>query len=333
MIQIHVIQPEEADQRLDRWFRRRFPQVTQGRLERMLRKGQLRVDGKRAKSSLRLAEGQTVRIPPLAEVGEAALPRARQTFHLTDEEAERLRARVLFRDDWVIALDKPAGLAVQGGSKTSRHLDDMLDALRFDSDERPRLVHRLDRDTAGVLLLARTAEAARHLGASFKKNEPRKIYWALVAGTPAKLRGAIDAPLGKERFGQSEKMTTTAADARPALTRWMKVASKGREVTWLALRPMTGRTHQLRAHCHALGHPILGDGKYGGRRAFPEKLELPKQLFLLAREIALPHPEDGTTLRVQAPLPPHFHAAFDNLGFDPGDLAAEEAALWLGEKH
>src|SRR5690625_641841 len=277
MIRTHVITAEEADQRLDRWFRKRFPEVTQGRLERMLRTGQIRVDGKRAKSNFRLEEGQRLRIPPLEQSVQTRPSTRRTPPPVSAEEAADLRARILYRDDWIIALDKPAGLAVQGGSKTSRHLDGMLDALRFDSDERPRLVHRLDSDTAGVLLLARTAEAARHLGASFKKNEPRKIYWALVAGTPAKLRGAIDAPLGKERFGQSATMTTTAADARPGLTRWMKVASKGREVTWLALRPMTGRTHQLRAHCHAQGHPILGDGKYGGRRAFPEKLELPKQ--------------------------------------------------------
>lgn len=332
MVQTRVIPDEEADQRLDRWFRKHYPQVTHGRLEKLLRTGQVRVDGKRAKGSLRLTAGQEVRIPPLGEAPSPPKPSPSRHRELSAEEIEELRARVLFRDDWVIAIDKPAGLAVQGGSGTSRHLDGMLDALRFDADERPRLVHRLDRDTAGVLLLARTAEAARRLGGSFKSDAPRKLYWALVAGVPERRRGAIDAPLGKQGGAGGEKMTTTAPDARPALTRWMTVATRGRQASWLALRPMTGRTHQLRVHCLALGHPILGDGKYGGRSAFPERLPVPKQLFLLAREIALPHPEDGTTLRVQAPLPPHFRDAFDLLGFDPGDLVAEDAAQWLGEK-
>ncbi|HLS69115.1 MAG TPA: RluA family pseudouridine synthase [Kiloniellales bacterium] len=332
MIRTHVITAEEADQRLDRWFRKRFPEVTQGRLERMLRTGQIRVDGKRAKSNFRLEEGQRLRIPPLEQSVQTRPSTRRTPPPVSAEEAADLRARILYRDDWIIALDKPAGLAVQGGSGTSRHLDGMLDVLQDDADERPRLVHRLDRDTAGVLLLARTARAARHLGASFKADEPRKIYWALVAGVPARLRGVIDAPLGKQRMGRAEKMAPSAPETRTARTRWMKVASKGQQASWLALRPMTGRTHQLRAHCLAMGHPILGDGKYGGRAAFPHRLSLPKQLFLLARELAVPHPEDGMTLRVQAPLPAHFQEAFTQLGFDPEDMAAEDAARWLGEK-
>lgn len=332
MVQTRLVSAEEADQRLDRWFRKHFPQVTQGRLEKLLRTGQVRVDGKRAKSSLRLLAGQEVRIPPLGEASAGNPPSPPRQPRLSEEDSKALQARVLFRDDWVIAIDKPAGLAVQGGSRTHRHLDGMLDALRFGSDERPRLVHRLDRDTAGVLILARTPEAARRLGEAFRSDEPRKLYWALVSGVPEKRRGAIDAPLGKERGAAGERMTVTAPEARPALTRWMKVDSRGRQASWLALRPLTGRTHQLRAHCLALGHPILGDGKYGGRDAYPESLALPKQLFLLAREIALPHPEDGMTLRVQAPLPSHFREAFNLLGFDPADRSADAAAEWLGEK-
>lgn len=332
MIETRTIAADEADQRLDRWFRKHYPQVGQGRLEKLLRTGQVRVDGKRARGNLRLSAGQQVRIPPLGEGRAAPLPKPIRKLAISDAEAEELRARVLFRDDWVLAIDKPAGLAVQGGSGTARHLDGLLDALTFDAHERPRLVHRLDRDTAGVLLLARTAEAARRLGATFKTDEPRKLYWALVAGAPAKPRGMIDAPLGKQRGAKGEKMSSAAADARPAVTRWASVASKGKLASWLALRPLTGRTHQLRAHCLALGHPILGDGKYGGRKAFPERLALPKQLFLLAREIALPHPEDGLTLRVQAPLPEHFRQAFGALGFDEEDPAAEQAAAWLAEK-
>lgn len=330
MIETRTVAAEEAEQRLDRWFRRHFPQLGHGRLEKLLRTGQVRVDGRRAKGSLRLTAGQQIRIPPLGEEAGAAPVEPRRPA-VSEAEAAELRARVLYRDDWLIALDKPAGLAVQGGSGTTRHLDGLLDALTFGAAERPRLVHRLDRDTAGVLLLARSAEAARRLGAAFRDDAPRKLYWALVAGRPAKPRGAIEQPLGKQRGPGGERMGSAAADARPALTRWATVA-EGRHASWLALRPHTGRTHQLRAHCLALGHPILGDGKYGGKAAFPERLALPKRLFLLAREIALPHPEDGTTLRVQAPLPPHFREAFAGLGFDPDDPAAERAAAWLGEK-
>ncbi|MDF2095023.1 RluA family pseudouridine synthase [Aquibaculum arenosum] len=331
MIETRVITPEEADQRLDRWFRKSYPQVTHGRLEKLLRTGQVRVDGKRAKGNLRLTAGQEIRIPPLGESAGAPV-RSPTRARPSDQEAEALRARVLYRDDWVIAIDKPAGLAVQGGSNTPHHLDGLLDALIFDGKERPRLVHRLDRDTAGVLLLARTTEAARRLGAAFKSDAPCKIYWALVAGLPEKPRGMLNLPLGKLPGPKGEKMSSEAPDAKPATTRWSTVAKRGQSAAWLALRPLTGRTHQLRAHCEAMGHPILGDGKYGRRKAFLTQPELPKQLFLFAREIVLPHPEDGMTLRVQAPLPPHFQTAFAALGFDPDDTAAERAADWLTEK-
>jgi len=254
---------------------------------------------------------------------------ARPAVTLNEAEAEALRARVLFRDAWVIALDKPAGLAVQGGSGQTRHLDAMLDVLCFGADERPRLVHRLDRDTAGVLLLARTAEAARRLGESFKSDAPRKLYWALVAGTPGKPRGVISLPLGKLGGPGGERMSPDAPDAKPAETRFALVAAKGKKASWLALRPLTGRTHQLRAHLAAFGLPILGDGKYGGKSAFPELPGLPGQLMLLAREIALPHPEDGTTLRVLAEPPAHFLEGLAALGFNGQARAADDAAAWL----
>ncbi len=316
----------EADgQRLDRWFKQHFPQVTHGRLEKMLRKGEIRVDGRRVKASARLESGQVVRVPPLPPAEAVAAERASPP-PVSAEEAASLQAAVLYKDENVIAIDKPAGLAVQGGSGQRRHLDGMLDALRFGAAERPRLVHRLDRDTAGVLLLARNAPAARSLTAAFRGKDTQKVYWALVAGEPAERRGLIDLPLAKQARGtgasggHGEAVAPDEAEGKDARTLFQVVQShrarkSGEKVTWLVLLPLTGRTHQLRVHCAAMGTPIVGDGKYGGRGAFPESLSGAKTLHLLARELALPDPEDGTTLRVAAPLPPHMAATWKALGF------------------
>jgi 23S rRNA pseudouridine955/2504/2580 synthase len=314
--------------RLDRWFRQHFPQLTHGRLEKLLRKGEIRVDGRRAKASARLEAGQVVRVPPLPEAPPPAPPRG-AAVPASAREAAALQAAVLYRDDHIIALDKPAGLAVQGGSGQRRHLDGMLDALRFGAAERPRLVHRLDRDTAGVLLLARDAPTARALTAAFRGKETQKIYWALVAGVPPERRGLIDLPLSKQaqelrvgelRVGGGEAMAGDAESGKPARTLFQVVQSYRHAATWLVLVPLTGRTHQLRVHCAAMGTPIVGDGKYGGREAFPEALAkagaAPKILHLLARELALPDPEVGTTLRIAAPLPPHMAATWAALGFE-----------------
>lgn len=306
-------------QRLDRWFRQHFPQVTHGRLEKMLRKGEIRVDGRRVKASARLESGQVVRVPPLPEAPPPA-PSDAAAPAVSAREAKALQASVLYKDDNVIAVNKPAGLAVQGGSGQRRHLDGMLDALRFGSDERPRLVHRLDRDTAGVLLLARNAPAARSLTAAFRGKDTQKIYWALVAGEPAERRGLIDLPLAKQAQKRGEAMAPDEDAGKPARTLFHVVESQrdkasGERVSWLLLLPLTGRTHQLRVHCAALGTPIVGDGKYGGRAAFPGFLAEAKTLHLVARELALPDPEVGTTLRVTAPLPPHMAATWQALGF------------------
>ncbi|WP_051609481.1 RluA family pseudouridine synthase [Fodinicurvata fenggangensis] len=330
MVENRKIEDSEAEQRLDRWFKRHYPGLSHGRLEKLLRKGQVRVDGRRAKASTRLESGQVVRVPPLGMDSQSTERPKRSAPEPSAREAADLKARILYQDDWVMAIDKPAGLAVQGGSGQHRHLDGFLDLLQFEKSERPRLVHRLDRDTAGVLLLARTAEAARRLAASFKRDEPLKLYWALVVGSPDPDKGEIDLPLAKSGTTGREKMETQGADARSAVSRYATIARSGKQVTWLALRPLTGRTHQLRAHCSAIGHPILGDGKYGGRQAFPDKPWKPESLMLLAREITLPHPDDGTTLRVTAPLPSHFEAAFGKLGFQSETGYALKAADILG---
>jgi len=306
----------DAGLRLDRWFRREFPALTHGRLEKLLRKGEIRLDGRRAKGAARLQAGQVVRVPPLGDAGGSAPGKKAAPAKVSEEDAAALRAAVLHRDDCLIALDKPAGLAVQGGSGQRRHLDAMLDTLRFDAEEAPRLVHRLDKDTSGVLLLGRSRLAAKALTEAFRDRTARKIYWALVAGTPPKARGRIAKALAKGHAGGREKVVAGLPEGREAVTLYQVVQRSDRKAAWLALMPLTGRTHQLRAHCALLGAPILGDGKYGGQGAYLEKPALPRRLMLHAQELAILHPEDGTTLRVAAPLPEDMDEAFSLLGFD-----------------
>jgi 23S rRNA pseudouridine955/2504/2580 synthase len=334
-VEMVTVGSDEAGDRLDRWFKRRYTMVTQGQIEKLLRTGQVRLDGKKVKSSARVEAGQIVRVPPMSGVpaGEAGkAPRAVRTPGISSKDIKELQDAVLFRDDWVLAINKASGLAVQGGTGQSRHLDAMLDGLIFERSERPRLVHRLDRDTSGVLLLARTAAAARDLTAAFRGKDARKIYWAVVAGKPLKARGVIDIPLGKTTSaGGMEKVGPMETGGKTAITLYQTIATgKGaaRGLTWLALMPLTGRTHQLRVHCAELGMPIVGDGKYGGKQAFPAKPDFPGRLMLHAREIAVPHPDDGTTLRVTAPLPAEMAEAWHAFRFDArhGDDIANDLA-------
>ena len=309
------IAPEDGDQRLDRWFKRHYPALGHGRLEKLLRTGQIRVNGKRARAGTRLEPGDRVRVPPLPDLGEASAPR-RAAPPPDDADAEMVRAAVIYRDGDMIALNKPPGLPVQGGSRVARHLDGMLEALRFDAPEAPRLVHRLDRDTSGVLLLARHTTAARALTALFRGRQLHKLYWALVVGVPKPAQGRIDAPLAKRQVGGGERVIATAEGGQRAITDYTLVEAAGRRLSWLALMPRTGRTHQLRAHTASVfGHPVVGDGKYGGEAAFPAGFE--PRLHLHARALALPRPGKRTPLVVTAPLPPHMAAAWRFLGFDP----------------
>jgi 23S rRNA pseudouridine955/2504/2580 synthase len=222
---------------------------------------------------------------------------------------------VLYRDEEVLAIDKPAGLAVQGGTETTHHLDGMLDALRFEASERPRLVHRLDKDTSGVLLLARTARAAAWLAEAFRRKETRKLYWAVVVGVPRPTEGKIDMALEKLPGRMGERVVPDE-EGRRAVTRYAVVEHAGKKAAWLALMPVTGRTHQLRAHCAAIGTPILGDGKYGGAEAFLTGSGLPRQLHLHARRIRVPRPQ-GAWIDVTAPLPPHMRTTWSFFGFNP----------------
>lgn len=317
-----AVTADEADLRLDRWFRRHYPGLTHGRLEKLLRTGQVRVDGRRAKASQRLSAGQTVRVPPQAAGEIKPPPRPAATG---ERDAGFIREAVIHRDDDVIALDKPAGLAVQGGSRTARHIDGMLDALVFEGKERPRLVHRLDRDTSGVLLLARNARMAARLGEAFRGRRVRKIYWALVAGVPELEQGRIDLPLGKKPGPRGERMATDAEEGQRAVTLYRVIERVGDHAAWLALWPLTGRTHQLRAHCAAIGTPVVGDAKYGGAAAFLPADGVARQLHLHARELALPHPSGRGELRVKANLPPHMAETWRHFGF-PADTDGDPFA-------
>ncbi len=317
------IAPEDGDQRLDRWFRRHYPALGHGRLEKLLRTGQIRVNGKRARAGTRLAPGDRVRVPPLPDRNEGQ-ERRRPAPPIDEADAEMVQAAVIYRDADMIALNKPPGLPVQGGSHVARHLDGLLGALRFDAAEAPRLVHRLDRDTSGVLLLARHAAAARDLTALFRSRSLRKLYWGLVVGVPKPPQGRIDAPLAKRQVGAGERVVATVQGGQRAITDYALIETAGRRLSWLALMPRTGRTHQLRAHTASVfGHPVVGDGKYGGEAAFPAGFE--PRLHLHARALELPRSGRKAPLVLTAPLPPHMAAAWRFLGFDPAPAGDEFA--------
>lgn len=320
-----AVTADDAEIRLDRWFKRHYPDLGHGQLQKLLRSGQVRVDGRRAKANVRLETGQEIRVPPAAAQARQAAP-AKKTGKPPSEKEQRarqeLRERVIHSDDHVLALDKPAGLAVQGGSGIETHVDGMLDALRFGAKERPRLVHRLDRDTSGVLLLARTAKAATALTKAFAARQTEKTYWAIVCGLPELRQGRINAPLSKGGPAGQERVGIDEVNGQRAVTDYQVLDAAGRQAALLALRPLTGRTHQLRAHCLAMGTPILGDGKYGGREAFLGGIELAKQVHLHARRIVIAHPGGGK-LEVAAPLPPHFAASMKTLGFEGDDYDEE----------
>ena len=334
-VQKLTIDTDEPEQRLDRWFRKQFPHITQGRIEKMCRKGEIRVDGARAKSATRVAPGQEIRVPPLPDMDRPATSDPK----LSDADAEMIRAAVIYKDDHVLALNKPPGLPVQGGSKLTRHIDALAPALQFEKTEPPRLVHRLDKDTSGVLLMGRTAAAASKLAESFRHKATRKIYWALVGGVPQPKIGTIKYGLvkspGHGKQGEGEKMRAIHPDkvreiagAKRAETDYATLCFLAQRAAWMALVPITGRTHQLRAHMAAIGHPIMGDGKYGG--SAQENLgdgwgaglggELSRKLHLHARSISLEHPFTGKSLHLSAELPAHMKKTWEFLGWTEQDV-------------
>jgi 23S rRNA pseudouridine955/2504/2580 synthase len=316
-VQLVTVSENDEGVRLDRWFKRQFPGLGHGHLEKMLRKRQIKVDGGRAKTSTRLEAGQEIRIPPLDPIlSESMGPKA---LSVSPADVADLQGRVLYRDKDVLAINKPAGLAVQGGSNTRRHLDGMLDVLQFDSEERPRLVHRLDKDTSGVLLLGRNARSTAALTEAFREKETGKTYWALVYGEPAKQSGQISFSLAKRQSQtpgkRGERVEVDMVNGKPAVTNY-KVLDvtefKGMTLSWVRLEPLTGRTHQLRVHMAAMGSPIVGDGKYSDGRMVPEGFS--KNLYLHAQKIRLPGSK-GKSGDIEAPLPPHMIEVWDKLGF------------------
>jgi 23S rRNA pseudouridine955/2504/2580 synthase len=319
-VETRTVSDDEADIRLDRWFRRHFPGVPQSAIQKLCRTGQVRVDGHRAETSTRLSPGQDIRIPPLPPPPTATAGKA-PPRPVTPADAADLLRRVIYKDAFIIVLNKPHGLPVQGGPGITRHLDGMLDALRFDSPHRPRLVHRLDRDTSGVLLLARTPGVAAKLAAAFRGRDIEKTYWAVVAGRPVPPEGRIDLPLVRIGGGRGERSAPASRDdpeATRAITDYRTLDHAARKLAWLELKPLTGRMHQLRVHCVALRAPILGDTKYhepDQNNAFSATVEgLSSELHLHARALRLPHP-DGGFLVVEADLPPHMAETFRVLGF------------------
>jgi len=322
------IPEKEGGQRLDRWLRNRYPGLGQGKLQKLLRTGQIRVDGARAKAGDRVDAGQSIRIPPNIESPRdqtAAQKRSRNQMDAEDVEriGNDLKDRVLYMDDNVLAIDKPYGLAVQGGTGTKNHVDGVLDRLKLGAGERPRLVHRLDRDTTGVLLLARNRQAAVHLGDIFKARDTRKIYWALVDGHPRHDEGLIDAPLSKLPGKHGERMRVDFDDGKHAETRFRVIDHAGKAISWLELEPFTGRTHQLRVHCEVLETPIVGDPKYGrGATSDLAPAGIEARLHLHAHRLIVPY-SDKKVIDVIAPLPAHMQDSWSRLGFDAKDDQAQ----------
>jgi 23S rRNA pseudouridine955/2504/2580 synthase len=300
--------------RLDRWFKRHLPDASFNIVSRWARTGQLRVDGARATPGDRIQAGQVIRVPP-AEPAQAATAKPKKARpQLTPEQMEFAESMVIHRDSQALVINKPPGLATQGGTKTHDHVDQLLDGLYYDLDTRPKLVHRLDKDTSGALVLARTARAATYFSKSFSGRTARKTYWAIIMGVPSIEDGFIDLPLGKQPGTGGEKMQVDEEEGQAARTRYRVIDYAGNRAAWVELQPHTGRTHQLRVHMAAIGHPIVGDGKYGLADAFLSG-SISRKMHLHARRIRIDHP-DGGKLDVTADLPTHFAETLAQLGFD-----------------
>lgn len=345
-VQVINVGPDDGDQRLDRWLKKRFPQLTQGAVEKMCRTGQLRVDGGRVKAATRIEAGQEVRVPPLPDAKPVPAKAKSDGARIPDSDQKMIHQAVLWKDEHIIALNKPPGLPSQGGSgQGNRHVDGLTGALMFGFKDRPKLVHRLDKDTSGLLLLARTDRIARALSEAFRSRTTRKIYWAAVAGVPNPRMGTVRYGLvkaaGHGRGGEGEKMVAvhprdipSTEGAKRATTDYAVLDALGTRASWCALVPITGRTHQLRAHMAELGHPIVGDGKYGG--SGQENLgdgwgaqlggEISRKLHLHARSLSFDHPITKRRITLTAPLPEHMQRTWKNLGWHENDVPADPFA-------
>jgi 23S rRNA pseudouridine955/2504/2580 synthase len=327
-VQTVVVTADENNMRVDRFLEARFPGLSFSHIQRIVRKGELRVNGKRADSKDRLEEGQSVRIPPL----KLDAPKVAGTLSEAEGKTlDALKQMTLYEDDDVMVLNKPAGLAVQGGSGMTRHIDQMLEVMRDAKGQKPRLVHRIDRETSGCLLIAKTRFAATHLTGAFRSRSARKVYWALVVGVPKPKQGRISTYLAKDESDDDTIMRVAAhgdEGASHAVTYYAVVEASANKLAWVSLKPVTGRTHQLRAHMDHIGHPIVGDPKYFNKENWALPGGLQNRLHLLARRIVIPHPRGGV-IDATAPLPPHMLQSWNLLGleadrFDPIENAPEE---------
>lgn len=297
MAEIIKIQPEDSGQRLDRWLKRHFKgSIPYTLLQKLIRTGQIRLNGKRIKTDTILEEGQELRLPPLApsEKPIKTPPKIRAS------DLEAFQESILYEDNDVLVLNKPIGWAVQGGTNLKFHLDQILQ--NHPTYGRLFLTHRLDRETSGVLILAKSREAAAFITQAFKEKIIEKTYWALIVGEPPLDEGEIHEPL--------EKKTPRGTMTVDAETHYRVLGAK-RGITWVELMPLTGRTHQLRQHMAMIGCPILGDGLYGGREAHPFGKR--SAFHLHARQISFTGPT-AKQIQVQAPLPEELLKTFRELG-------------------
>jgi 23S rRNA pseudouridine955/2504/2580 synthase len=309
----------EAGVRLDRWFRLHFPDVGYAYLQKLLRTGQVRVDSRRVTANARLEAGAQVRVPKIVQEGKQSAPSLAPPLGLSKADRERIERMILYEDEHVFVLNKPFGLAVQGGTGTKRHIDGLLAGMADRFGDRPRLVHRLDRDTTGVLLIAKHRDAAAKLGRIFQTRSAAKTYWALVKGVPKPTQGKVEAPLVKAAGPDGDRVRKALpgeqAEAMHATTHYSVIDRVASKAAWVSLKPVTGRQHQLRAHMALIGHPIVGDNKYGGDKSLPAE-QIEGKLHLHARRLVLPHPFTGGKLDVTAPLPIHMKKSWELLGLD-----------------
>ncbi|MFW2831533.1 RluA family pseudouridine synthase [Sphingomonas sp. ID0503] len=319
-----TVAPDDDGIRLDRWFKRHLPEASFNIVSRWARTGQLRVDGKRATPGDRIESGQQIRVPRAEPVAASAPSAPKPRREISAEEAAFAQELVIHIDPQAIVINKPPGLATQGGTKTTEHVDGLLDALQYEAESRPKLVHRLDKDTSGALLIARSARSAAFFAKAFSSRSARKLYWALVIGVPSIEDGMVELPIAKQPGTGGEKMFVDEKEGSPARTRYRVVERAGNAACWVALEPYTGRTHQLRVHMAAIGHPIVGDGKYGGKDAFLSG-GISRKMHLHARRIRVDHP-DGGRIDVMADPPSHFSESIAHLGFSPimGDVEIDE---------
>ena len=314
------VRPEDSDLRLDRWFRVHFPDVTYGFLQKLLRTGQVRVDSRRVQPNERLEAGARVRVPKTVRELAQRVPSAHPPLGIAAADREFISRLILFEDDHVLVLNKPFGIAVQGGTGTKRHIDGILPRMVDRFGDRPRLVHRLDRDTTGILLIAKHRDAAAKLGRIFQTRAAAKTYWALVRGVPKPPQGKVEAALVKASGPAGDRVRKALPGeqviAMGASTYYAVIDRVANKAAWVSLKPVTGRQHQLRAHMALIGHPIVGDNKYEGGLDLPAA-EIEAKLHLHARRLVLPHPAGGCEIDITAPLPDHMRKTWSLLGLDP----------------